>query len=223
MRRYTTAGKLQVLGVIFLCVVTAVVFYTHQLIIPIFMGLITWGKAWLKTLTPKLGLLLVKNSVFIQIRRIAVKATAHIFVKSHKPWRRFITTLRITTITAIKSLFARYMNLALWLRTSIAIAVLVATAGSSFAVFALLIVPQPVLDWLRARLASTFNKLGISKFFAALWTLSVPAKLRHRWHMYVKWTLGRHQVRAAKKLHDTVLRKSAHGGKATTDNSSEME
>lgn len=211
MRRYATPGRLRVIGVLFLCVVAAVVAYTHQLVIPIFLGLLTWGKAWLKTLTPKLGLVLVKNSVFVQVRRILMQASAHIFVKSHKPWRRFITALRIAIIDSVKNIFAGYMRMPLWIRCSIAIAVLVATAGSSVAVFALLIVPQPVLDWLRVRTMTMLNRLGITKLFSALWNFAVPKAVRHRWHMYVKWTLGRRQVVAAQKLHETVVNRGQAG------------
>jgi len=44
------------------------------------------------------------------------------------------------------------------------------------------------------------NKLGVSQFFAAIWRWIIPEQLRHRWHMYLKWTLGRKQVTAAQKL-----------------------
>ncbi|MFK8080272.1 MAG: hypothetical protein AB8B97_08310 [Granulosicoccus sp.] len=206
MRRYVTPRRLQFLGVVFVCVVAAVVIHTHQLIIPLFLGLLTWGKVWIKSLTPKLGLMLVKNGVAIQLRRIFMQASTHIFVKSHRPWRRLITTLKLSAVAAVKNTFTRYLQMPLWMRTAIAIAILVATAGSSFAVFALLIIPQPVLNWLRQRVTATLNKLGATKMFSAIWQYLVPEKLRHRWHMHVKWTLGRRQVIAAKQLHQTVLR-----------------
>lgn len=199
--------RLQLLGVLFVSVVCCVVVYSHQLIIPLFLGILTWGKAWLKNLTPKLGLLFLKNGIFIQIRRILVKASTHIFVQSHRPWRRWITTTRIAIAASIKHWFARYMQLALWLRTGIALLVLLATAGSSFAVFALLIIPQPVLNWLRKQLMSTLNKLGVSQFFSALWKFIVPDRFRHQWYMHVKWTIGRRQVQAAKKVHEQVFRR----------------
>lgn len=199
--------RLKVLGVLFVCVVISVIVYTHQLVIPLFLGILTWGKAWFKSLTPKIGLLFLKNGLVIQIRRIAVKASTHIFVNSHRPWRRWITTARLSIVENIKQWFANYMGLALWLRTVIALSVLLATAGSSFAVFALLIIPQPVLNWLRKQLMSTFNKLGVSQFFSALWKFIVPATLRHRWHMHIKWTLGRRQVQAAKLVHNEVIKR----------------
>ena len=189
-------------------VVVAVVTYTEQLIVPIFLGLLTWGKAWLKSLTPKLGLILVKNGVVIQLRRMLVQASTHFFVKSHRPWRRWITTTRLTFIGLLKRWFDRYMQCPLWLRTAIALILLLTTAGSSFAVFALLIIPQPVLNWLRRQVISMLNKLGVTQFFAAIWPFLIPEKLRHRWHMYIKWTLGRRQVQAAKLLHNKVLQRS---------------
>lgn len=196
--------KHRLLGVFFLSVVVAVFAYTHQLIIPIFLGLITWGKLWIKTLTPKLGLLLFKNSVFMQLRRITLRVSAHLFVKSHKPWRRFLTRVRQAIVTSVSSLFNGYLGLPLWMRTGIAIAILLATAGSSFAIFALLIIPQPLLDWLRIRVTIVLNQLGVTKAIGALWNALVPAGLRHRWHIYVKWKLGRQQVQAARRVHEKV-------------------
>ncbi len=200
--------RLTLLGVLFVSVVIAVLAYTEQLIVPIFLGLLTWGKAWLKSLTPKLGLMLVKNGVVIQLRRILVQASTHLFVKSHRPWRRWISTTRLTFISLLKHWFDRYMRCPLWLRTTIALVLLLTTAGSSFAVFALLIIPQPVLNWFRRQVMSMLNKLGVTQFFAAIWRLLIPENLRHRWHMYIKWTLGRRQVQAAKHLHNKVLRTS---------------
>ncbi|MFK7997469.1 MAG: hypothetical protein AB8B87_25310 [Granulosicoccus sp.] len=207
MRRQTP-GRLQILGIAFVCVVVAVVIYTHQLVIPLFLGLLTVGKSWIKTLTPKLALLLVKNGVVIQLRRMIMQASAHLLVKSHRPWRRLITSARLALVRALKQTFANYLQMPLWMRTGIAIALLIATAGSSFAVFALLIIPQPVLNWFRQRVMATLNKLGATKLFSAIWQYLVPASLRQRWHMHVKWTLGRQQVRTAKHLHNTVIRKA---------------
>ncbi len=48
------------------------------------------------------------------------------------------------------------------------------------------------------------NKLGVAQFFGAIWRFVIPQQLRHRWHMYVKWTLGRRQVHTAKTLHKTI-------------------
>jgi|GEM_PF-1037673 len=206
MQPNISPGRLQVVGVIFVCIVMVVIIHTHQLIIPIFLGLLTWGKAWFKNLTPKLGLLLLKNGVVIQLRRITMQASTHILVKSHRPWRRRMVALKTGAIKAFKNLFARYLQLPLWMRTTIAIAILLTTAGSSFAVFALLIIPQPVLNWLRTRVTSMLNKLGATKMFSAIWQYLVPATLRQRWHMHAKWTLGRRQVRAAQHLHQSVLR-----------------
>ncbi len=206
MRRYATTGRLQAIGLVFLCVVVAVVVYTHQLIIPLFLGMLTWGKAWIKSLTPKLGLLLVKNGVAIQSRKIVMQASTHFLVKSHKPWRRFLITTRLKALAVLKQGFQRYLQLPLWLRTGLAIGLLLTTAGSTFAAFALLIIPQPVLNWLRQRVTITLNKLGVNKFFSAVWNLMVPAALRHRWYMHIKWTVGRRQVHAAKHLHSKVSR-----------------
>ncbi|MEM6302568.1 MAG: hypothetical protein AAF749_12565, partial [Pseudomonadota bacterium] len=150
----------------------------------------------------------IANSFVIQVRSLFVQISAHLFVKSHKPWRRFLTRIRQLLIEAFKSTFAWYLSMPLWLRTALAVAVLLATAGSSFAVFALLIIPQPLLDWLRARLGVLLNRLGVTRLFTTVWNLLVPESLRHRWHLYLKWTLGRRQVKAARSVHKKVRRNS---------------
>ena len=184
MRTLNKRGRLQFLGVLFVCVVVAVVLHTHQLVIPLFLGLLTWGKAWIKELTPKVGLLLMKNSASIQSRRMLMQASTHIFVKSHKPWRRRIISFKLSAVAFLNSVLARYLGMPLWLRTLIAIGVLLITAGSSFAVFALLIIPQPVLNWLEQRVKTTLRKLGVTKLFSTLWKTIIPEHIRHRWHMH---------------------------------------
>ena len=96
------------------------------------------------------------------------------------------------------------MNSPLWLRTAIALGLLALTAGSSAALFALLIIPQPVLNWLKARLKNLSNKFGVTQVFRGIWVKLVPDSWQHRWHMYVKWTLGRRQVIAARALHERL-------------------
>lgn len=189
----------------FVCVVIAVVLHTHQIIIPLFLGLLTWGKAWLKSLTPKLGILLLKNGLIIQLRRLMMQASTHVLVNSHKPLRRRVASWKSLAITSLRGWISGYLSLPLWLRTVIALAVLLITAGSSAVLFALLIIPQPVLNWLKQRTVATLNKLGVTKMFSALWKISVPEKLRYRWHMHLKWTIGRHQVSTARRLHEKVI------------------
>jgi len=199
--------RLALIGVAFVTTVTTIAVYTQQLIIPLFLGLLTWGKAWLKTLTPKLALLLLKNGIAIQLRRILLQASTHVFVKSHRPWRRWIISKKNSATEFIKRLIRYYLTLPLWLKSTLALLILLATAGSSFAVFALLVIPQPVLSWMRKQVQVMLNKLGATQFFSAIWRLIIPATLRSRWYMYVKWTLGRQQVNAAKKIHVNLASK----------------
>lgn len=145
-------------------------------------------------------MILLKNGAVIQLRRLLMQFSTHLFVKSHKPWRRALLNIKIGIAYWLKTIFTRYWQSPLWVRTVIAIVVLLATAGSSLAVFALLIIPQPVLNWIRKQFMSLMSKLGVSKFFAAIWKWVIPERLRHRWHMYLKWTLGRRQVVAARRL-----------------------
>jgi len=188
--------RLTIIGLVFVTTVAIIAAYTEQLIIPLFLGLLTWGKAWLKTLTPKLGLLLLKNGLVIQLRRMIVGASTHVFLKSHR-------------VHFVRSLLSRYLSLPLWMKSVLAMLVLLATAGSSFAVFALLVIPQPVLSWLRNQVMGLLNKLGVTQIFGALWRFIIPTRLRERWYMYAKWTLGRQQVNAAKKIHNNLANRKS--------------
>jgi len=201
--------RLTLVAVAFVAVVVAIASYTSQLIVPLFLGLLTWSKAWLKSLTPKLGMLIVKNSAVIQIRRFIMQASTHMLVKSHRPWRRSITALRLTLMRSVRNTLEYYLRQPLWLRSLLAIILLLLTAGSSLAVFALLVIPQPVLNWMRKQVMSLLNKLGVAQFFGAIWRFVIPPTLRHRWHMYVKWTLGRRQVSTAKTLHNSIRSRQA--------------
>ena len=199
--------RITLIGLSFVAVVAVIASYTHQLIVPLFLGMLTWGKVWLKSLTPKLGVLLLKNGLVIQLRQLLVNASTHVFLKSHKPWRRWLIELKSKLFELIKQVFDRYMGLALWLKSVLAIGLLLATAGSSFAVFALLVIPQPVLNWLRNQVMNLLNKLGVTQFFSAVWRFILPTTVRMKWYMYVKWTLGRQQVNAAKHLHNKLKSK----------------
>jgi len=201
--------RLTIIGLVFVTTVAIIAAYTEQLIIPLFLGLLTWGKAWLKTLTPKLGLLLLKNGLVIQLRRMIVGASTHVFLKSHRPWRRWIISSKYQVVHFVRSLLSRYLSLPLWMKSVLAMLVLLATAGSSFAVFALLVIPQPVLSWLRNQVMGLLNKLGVTQIFGALWRFIIPTRLRERWYMYAKWTLGRQQVNAAKKIHNNLANRKS--------------
>lgn len=96
------------------------------------------------------------------------------------------------------------MSSPLWVRTAIALGLLAITAGSSAALIALLIIPQPVLNWLKAQLKNLSNKFGVTQLFRGIWRKLVPPSWQWRWHMYVKWTLGRRQVTAARLLHERL-------------------
>lgn len=172
--------------------------------LPLFLGLLTWGKALLKQLTLKMALVLAKNSLFIQIRRFIVHVFSHVLIKSHKPFRRRASFLQTSIKNLLYSVFSRYMNSPLWLRTAIALGLLAVTAGSSAAILALLIIPQPLLNWLKKQLMTVFNKIGITQLIRNVWTRLIPDRWQHQWHMYVKWTLGRRQVRAAQLLHRRI-------------------
>jgi len=195
------------IGALFLCVVIAITTYKEQIVLPLFLGLITWGKAFFKTLTPKLGVVLFKNSVVIQLRRMIVQMSTHFFVKSHTPWRRALLNIKNRVTNWFKLIFKLYWQSPLWVRTAIAIALLLTTAGSSLAIFALLIIPQTVLAWLQKQFMSIMNKLGVSQLFAAIWRWVVPDRLRQRWTMYFKWTLGRKQIVAARRLSEEMQRR----------------
>ena len=96
------------------------------------------------------------------------------------------------------------MQLPLWLRTAVAIAILFATASSSYLVIALLIIPQAILNWLRKMIYTTLNRLGITKLLSTIWKYVIPADVQHKWYMHFKWKMGRRQVLTIRKLKQTI-------------------
>lgn len=196
--------RVAAIGVVFVAVVGVIALFRDTLVLPLFLGLITWGKAILKQLTLKMAFMLAKNSLFIQIRRLVVQAFSHVLIKSHKPFRRRVSSIQLSVKDALFAVFSRYMNSPLWLRTAIALGLLALTAGSSAAILALLIIPEPLLNWLKGRLKALSNKFGVTQLFRGIWSRLVPQGWQHKWHMYVKWTLGRRQVRAAQHLHRRI-------------------
>ena len=135
--------RLALLSLLFLLIVIATVIYHETLVIPIFLGLITLLKAVSKSITPKLLLLLVKNSLILKIRQFITRGSTHLIVLSHRPARQKIRHLKVTVTRLLSGIFRRYMASKLWIRTSIALGLLILTASSSYVFIALLIIPQP--------------------------------------------------------------------------------
>lgn|GEM_PF-1442405 len=179
--------------------------YQHSFFLPIFLGLFTWLKAtlgaWLKLVTPKLGVALLKNSFAIKLRDVVVKGLTEFAVFSHRPWRRRIMALKKSVTDSCLSVLRVYLGYPLWLRCLIAISVLTLTASSTWAVLALLIVPQPIIEWLKLRATVILRKLGVLKSLDTLSRRVVPAPAQARWDRYRRWTLGRRQIRASRELH----------------------
>lgn len=98
------------------------------------------------------------------------------------------------------------MQSPLWLRTVIALALLFATASSSYLVVALLIIPQPILNWIKNKTLSTLNRTGISHLLKVVYRFLIPADIRHKWYMHSKWVMGRRQISAARSLRGRFVR-----------------
>ena len=162
-------------------------------------------KGLFKQLTPKFLVLLFKNSLFLKIKQLLIRGSTRFVVLSHKPWRHRMRWLKTTLSNTILGIIRHYMQAPLWLRTAIALGLLFATASSSYVVIALLIIPQPILSWLRRMLFTTLNRLGITHIFKAIWKFLIPEKLQKKWYMHQKWTMGRRQVITARKLKATII------------------
>lgn len=189
------------LSLIFLFIVTLTVIHHNTFVIPIFLGLFSFIKTSFKKLTPELVLLLVKHSLVIKLRQFITRGSAHLLVLSHRPSRLKLRSFKLIATGYAIDLLGRYLLLPLWLRTVIALTLLVLTASSSYVFIALLIIPQPVLTWVKNLLMGLFNKLGITQAFNVIWRFFVPASLQNRWSIYQKWTLGRRQIMTARRLH----------------------
>jgi len=163
----------------------------HSFFLPIFLGLFTWLKAtlgaWLKLVTPKLGVALLKNSFAIKLRDVVVKGLTEFAVFSHRPWRRRIMALKKSVTDSCLSVLRVYLGYPLW-------------ASSTWAVLALLIVPQPIIEWLKLRATVILRKLGVLKSLDTLSRRVVPAPAQARWDRYRRWTLGRRQIRVCTQM-----------------------
>ena len=195
----------------------AVVVHGHTLFVPITLGILAWSKqivvGGIKLLSPKLALALLKNGAVIKARDLAVGQTTQFLVMSHRPWRRRLLGLKVALAAGSarvgRALLSRWLASPLWLRCLLAALILAATASSAWAVLALLIVPQPIVEFLKARTLAFLNKLGVLRGLDAVWRRAVPAGPRGRVERWRRWTLGRRQVRASRELRARVAAAAA--------------
>lgn len=196
--------RVALLSLLFLFIVIFTVIYHQTFFIPIFLGLLTLVKTLLNSLTPEFIILLVKNSLFVKLRQFIARGSAHFLVLSHRPSRLKLRTIKLRATAFVIELFRRYMRLPLWLRTLIALTLLILTASSSYVFIALLIIPQPLLNWVKNLIMGLLNKLGITQAFSTIWRYFIPVSLQNRWDIYQKWTLGRRQIITARRLHSRL-------------------
>ena len=187
-------------------IVIAITYHQRTLLLPLFIGLSAMLKGLFKKLTPKFVVLLFKNSLFLKIKQLLIRASTRFAVLSHKPWRHKLRSLKAAISRTVLRVIQLYLDSPLWLRTTIALGILFATASSSYVVIALLIIPQSILNWLKGLLLKTLNRSGITHLLTALWKFLVPRHLQHKWYMHRKWTMGRQQVVTARRLRNRILK-----------------
>lgn len=197
-------------------VVIVTVIYQHAFFLPIFLGLISTAKSLLNNITPKLIVLLLKNSMLIKLQQFFTRGSAHFILLSHRPWRRKLLRLKRQLIKTALRIPRWYMQRKLWIRTVIALVLLVLTASSSYVFIALLIIPQPLVNWVKLQIMTLLNKLGITQFLDTAWRYVIPASWQSRWCIYQKWTLGRRQIKTARRMHSglsdiTLVNKTING------------
>ena len=193
--------RLTLLGVVFVLAVGAIAYWQHTLLLPLFVGLFALLKSFLKLLSPQFLMPIIKNSIYLNIKQRLIKNSTRVVMLSHRPWRHKLRNLQIVVTQWVKKIISLYLQSALWLRTALALIVLIATASSSYVVLALLIIPQPIVNWLKRWVMNFLNKTGVIRVTDMIWKWVVPAKWQHKWYMYRKWTLGRSQVKTAQDLH----------------------
>lgn len=196
--------RVALLGTLFVLLVILISTWQHSLFVPIYLGIFTALKstlgAWIKLATPKFFVALAKNSLAIKLRDVLVKAVAEVTVFTHRPWRRRVLGIKQAATDVCWAALRHYLAYPLWLRSLIAVGLLAITASSTWAVLALLIIPQPIINWLKLRATVILRKMGVLKLFDGLSRSLIPAPSRARWDRYRRWTLGRRQVRASREL-----------------------
>lgn len=168
-------------------------------------------KAAFKLLTPDFVVLLFKNSLFLKLKQFLIKSSTRFVILSHKPWRHRVRWVKAYISKFVLQVIQRYTQAPLWARTGIAIGLLFTTASSSYVIIALLIIPQPILIWLKNLLLSILNRTGITHVLTTLGKFLIPTTVQHRWFMHRKWTLGRRQVITAKRLRKTIISTAKQG------------
>lgn len=193
------------LGILFVVAVIVITYYHHTLLLPLFIGLSTTLKGLLRLLTPKFLVLLFKNSLFLKIKQLLIKSSTRFVVLSHKPWRHRMRWIKSSISKTSLNIIKYYLLSPLWLRTAIALGLLFATASSSYVVIALLIIPQPILNWVKKLILTILRRSGITHLLSAIWKFLVPTEVQHKWYMHAKWTMGRHQVNTARRLRELIF------------------
>lgn len=64
-----------------------------------------------------------------------------------------------------------------------------------------------VFNGLRIQVMNLMNKMGTTQLFSTIWLIIISLRLRTAWYMYAKWTLGRHQAIATRKLHERLKKR----------------
>lgn len=198
--------RVALIALLFVVAAVAIVVHSHSLFIPVFVTLLAFLKKGLAALTPKVLLLFAKNSLLIRIKQLAVAMLTQLMVLSHRPWRRRLLEAKLRVLTIVQGGVQWYLDRPLWLKSLLALVVLLLTASSGYALIAILIIPRAIVQWLQRQFWATLNKLGVTQFFRAAYRVLIPADWRHRWYMFQKWTLGRRQVRAHRQLRTAARR-----------------
>lgn len=196
------------LAVLFVLMVVVITYLHHTLLLPLFVGMLITLKAWLKLLTPKFFVLFFKNSIFLKSKQLLIKSSTRFVVLSHKPLQHKIRQFKSLISNIVLSLIGFYQQSPLWVRTALAVGALFATASSSYVVIALLIIPQPILNWLRRTVITILNRSGVTHISNTTWKHFAPSGWQYKWYMHRKWTIGRRQVATAQKIRKTIADKA---------------
>lgn len=178
----------------------SVVFLMDSVVLPLWTLLVQWLNAAWKFLTPSNLFSFLQKGTATHVQKKALTALPEAAVQGHGPTRRKLNRLKKNAVAILMRCVDWYRSLNLIIQVGIACALLVLGASTGYVFLAMLVIPQPVINWLKVSAIKFINKTGIAKFYYWLISFILPRPYRIR----IKWTIARKKIAFARWFHSIL-------------------
>lgn len=179
----------------------SVAFFMDSIVYPLWVALGAHVQVLLKALTPQNFFLFIKNGTLGVAKKKAISVGPEIVVQGYSPWRRKTARVRQAIADKALTVVALYRGSPLWVQIAIAAGILILGASSGYAILAVLIIPQPVMIFLKTQITALLNKTGVTKLFTWITERVIPQKWRFKYRVLTRWKIGRRKILLARKIH----------------------